>query len=808
MGEVFLADDTELGRPVALKILLDGIGDGDPLRRFLQEAKAASALNHPNILTVYEIGAFEDSRFIATEFIKGRTLRERLKEEPLSGREALEIAIQVAAALGAAHEAGIVHRDIKPENIMIRVDGFVKVLDFGLAKLAEKEPEVIDSEEATIARVHTVPGMVMGTVNYMSPEQARGRDIDTRTDIWSLGVVFYEMLMGRTPFAEETTTDTMAAILKSEPAPLGEDAPPEVTRIIRKALQKNRNDRYQTVQDLLIDLKNLKRDLEFATEFERSQFSGERRPISGFSGGPSGRVTVREQGAPVSTRDAEPYHSGAVRGTNKIPGGGRRGRLAVFGVLAAALIAAISYFAFFAQDPHAIRSIAVLPFVYSGGDPVSANLADSVSEALINNLSKLPQLKVISRSSSFKYREPDPDPVEVAKALGVQAVVMGRFVQRGDILQISVEMINAADKSVLWGESYNRKLSDIQAVQDDIAQAVSQKLRLKLSGEQEQRIAKHLTDNPQAYQKYLSGVYLGRKRGAENARMAIDYQNQAIALDPNFALAYVELASNYTSMVGSDLIDPAVGKQKAREAVEKALELDESLADAHLALARIENDDLDWSAAGRSFQRSLELNPSLVGAHNLYAFYLSCLERHEEAVAEIKRAQELDPLNAGLKSTEGSILYFARRYDDAIKTLKEAIGRDANDTFSHAYLGMAYIATGRFPEAIAEFELCDKIQGPTTSNSVFLGRAFAGAGRRDEALAIAKKLAESKQYLAPSEIATLYAALGDHEKAFAALEKAFAERDLQLRFMRVDPGYDPIRNDPRFADLLRRLGLG
>ncbi|MEP7213875.1 MAG: protein kinase [Acidobacteriota bacterium] len=806
MGEVFLADDTQLGRPVALKVLLDGIGDGDPVRRFIQEAKAASALNHPNILTVYEIGVFDESRFIATEYIKGHTLRDRLKKEPLSGREALEIAVQIAAALDAAHDAGIVHRDIKPENIMIRSDGFVKVLDFGLAKLAEKDSDIIDSEEATIARVHTIPGMVMGTVNYMSPEQARGREVDTRTDIWSLGIVFYEMLMGRTPFAEETTTDTMAAILKSEPAPLGEDAPPEVVRIIRKALQKNRSDRYQTVKDFLIDLKNLKRELEFATEFERSQSSGSRKPLNGLSGNLSGRVTVREPIAPVSTQDAERYFSTGGTNTTSIRSSGRGGWIAA-AIMLIAVVGAAAYFTFFAAGSNGINSIAVLPFANAGGDADSADLADSVSESLINKLSKLPQLKVISRSSSFKYRNADPDPQEVAKALGVQALVMGRFVQHGDALQINVEMVNAADKSLIWGESYNRKLTDLQDVQDEIARTVSQKLRLKLSGDQERRISKQLTDNPQAYQLYLNGVFYGRKRGMENIRTALDYQNQAIALDPSFALAYVELAGDYTLLVGSDLIEPAEGKRKAREAVEKALELDDTLADAHLALARIENDNLDWASAGRSFERALELNPNSVAAHNRYAFFLSCLGRHQEAVSEMARAQELDPLSNTLKSTEGALLYIARRYTEAIAKLDASVARDDNDSFARSYLGLAYTEVGRYPEAIAEFEKVVKSQGETTSNLIYLGRVYALSGRTGEARAIVQKLEQTQQYVSLGEFATLYAALGEKEKAFAALERAYASHDLQLQFLLVDPGYDPIRNDPRFGDLLRRTGL-
>ena len=807
MGEVFLARDTELERLVALKVLsADVANDADRVRRFIQEAKAASALNHPNILTVYEIGMFEESRFIATEFVKGETLRVRIKAEPLTFGETLDVATQIAAALDAAHAAGIVHRDIKPENIMLRGDGLVKVLDFGLAKLLESSAGHVDTEDATLAYGKTIPGMLMGTVIYMSPEQSRGKDVDTRTDIWSLGVVLYEMLTRRTPFAGETNSDTIAAILKSEPEPLHESTPPELVRIVRKALQKKREERYQTVKDLLLDLKNCKRELDFASEMARSNISGTIRADSMSAAYLSGSTTIVHN-AEHSTQDTSPFQNS---GSPSIFGETRPQRaawLVVLAVFVAGLIGAISYFAFFSGMSRSINSVAVLPFLNVGNDAANDFISDGLSETLINKLSQIQQLKVISRSSSFKYRDKDIDPQQVAKELGVQAVVMGRIISRGDSLQISVELVSASDRTQIWGESYNRRVSDIQVVDEEIAQTIAQKLEIGVSGAQQQQIAKKITNSPQAYELYLNGVFFGRKRGAENIKRSLEYQRQAIAIDPNFALAYVELANDYTLMVGSDTFDPKQGKALAREAVEKALSLDETLAEAHVALGRIKNDDLDWAGAEMSYKRAIELNHSLVQAHNFYAFYMSRFERHDEALAEIKLAQELDPLSNGLKSTEASMSYFARRYDEAIAKLQAAVARDPDDTFSHSYLGLSFLAKGQYPDAERELQLVNKIQGETNSVLIYLARVYAQSGRIDEAHAILARLESDEKYVSPGELATLYAELGKKEKAFASLERAHTTQDLQLQFLKVDPGYDPLKNDPRFTALLRRLGF-
>ena len=789
MGEVYLAKDTELDRLVALKVLRAATAKGeDTARRFVQEAKAASALNHPNILTVHEIGNFGDSRFIATEYIKGQTLRKRLNPSPLTLREALDVILQVAAALDAAHNAGIVHRDIKPENIMIRDDGLVKVLDFGLAKLTEKYSAAADPNDAT--QFDTKPGLVMGTPNYMSPQQARGREVDARTDIWGSGVVLYEMISRRTPFAGETMPDTIAALLTKEPAPLDDSVPAELRRIINKSLQKKLDERYQTVKDFLIDLKNLKRDLELSKEIEHSY-------IPAFTA---------MHGAAISTQ-----HSLGPRPSSAeyVVSGIRDHKFAVIATIAVLLLgfAGWGYWYLFRSAALSIRSIAVLPFANVGNDPNNEFLSDGLSESLINNLSQLPQLKVIARTSAFQYKGKEIDPQEVAKALGVQAIVTGRVTQRGDILNISVEMINAADKTQMWGETYTRKSADAQSVQEEIARTVSGKLRLKLSGEQEQQLAKQATQDPKAYELYLNGLFHYRKAGAKNVRKALDYYNQALAQDPNFALAHVGAAEAYSFLGRSGILDPPEPKAKAKAAVQKALELDESLAEAHAVLAGIKKDEWEWAGAELEFKRAIELNPSLARAHLNYGRYLNLLGRQPAALVEINRAQELDPLDPVSKRAEGEVLYNARRYDEAIQQFQNTLKTDPDNAFTLSNLGYLYAAKGEYAEAIKNYRKYIEIEGEDSSIRCYLGSALAKSGQRSEALVLLDKLKTTEDPVSPAELAVLYAGLDDKEQAFASLEKAYAEHDLQLQFLKVDPHYDSLRADPRFTDLMHRVGL-
>ncbi|MDQ3252946.1 MAG: protein kinase, partial [Acidobacteriota bacterium] len=816
MGEVYLAEDTTLRRLVAIKLLPEEFtSDRERLHRFEREAFAASSLNHPNILTIHEIGKENGHHFIATEFIDGESLRQHQKDNRLELHEVLEIGVQGASALVAAHAARIVHRDIKPENIMVRKDGIVKVLDFGLAKLAEQEQKpALDTEAPTKALHHTAPGVVMGTASYMSPEQARGKEVDERTDVWSLGVVLYEMIAGRLPFEGETTTDVLGLILHKEPPPLthlGTHIPAELDRIVTKALKKDKEERYQVVKDLGLDLKSLKQRLEFEAERDRTETPGR-------SSQARGAATTSEGGAGTAGTSKI-----AARPTGQAAAGGdlhttssaeyivteikrhKRGAGLVLAALVVA-IAGLAYFYFVQSTEASINSVAIMPFVNVSQDPNTEYLSDGISESLINSMSQLSQLKVIARSSTFRYKGKEIEPEEVAKTLGVGAIVTGRVAQRGDELQVSVELMNAQDKTQMWGEQYNRRAADLQAVQAEIARTISEKLRLRLTGAQEQQITKQATQNPEAYQLYLTGLFYFRKGNIENIKKALDYYTQAVALDPKFALAYASMAVSYSNLTTSGA-NPAEMLAKGRAAAQKALELDDSLAEAHAALAVIKRDEWDWSGAENEFKRAIELNPNLAAAHGNYALYLSIMGRAAEALAEIKRAQELDPLRIAIKSGEASILYYARRYDEAIQVFQNVIKMQPDYANAHIYLGFAYAAKGQYAEAIAAYQKDISISGETPSTLCFLGYAYGMSGKRDEALAILNKLRTTKEHVSPVELATLYVGLGDKEAALESLERAYQAHHPQMQYLKVQPHHDVLRTDPRFQDLVRRVGL-
>jgi serine/threonine-protein kinase len=812
MGEVYLAQDTTLRRTVAVKLLpADFTANQDRLTRFEREAFAASSLNHPNILTIHEIGAEDGHHFIATEFIDGESLRQHMAQGGLELREVLEIGVQVASALAAAHAAGIVHRDIKPENIMLRTDGFVKVLDFGLAKLTEQEKPAPGSEAPTKALNNTAPGMVMGTVNYMSPEQARGKDVDARTDVWSLGVVLYEMVTGRLPFAGKTTADVLGLILHKDPPPLthgGAHIPAELDRIVTKALRKDKEERYQVVKDLGLDLKSLKQRLEFEAELDRTETpegGAARRAATSGSGtiNPTSRIAAAETGGTsgihTTTSSAE-YIVGEIKQH-------KRGAVLVLAALLVAILS-LAYFSYFAKsNTAAIDSVAVLPFVNASNDANAEYLSDGISESLINSLSQLPQLKVIARSSAFKYKGKEVDVREAAKALGVEAVVTGRIVERAGNLQISVEMVNAGEGTQMWGERYERRAGDLQSVQSEISREIAEKLRLRLTGAQEQQLTKRATENPEAYQLYLNGLFYTRKGGAEGARKALDYYNQAAALDPKFALAHAGAADAYRLLALNSLLDPKEAAAKGKAAAQKALEIDGGLAEAHLVLAGFATDEWDWSGAERGHRRAIELNPNLALAHHRYSQYLSAVGRFEEALRESKRAQELDPLRLNVKGQEGIILFYARRYDEAIQRFQEVLRLEPDNGVSLIFLGYAYAAKGQYAEAISAYQKQISLEGETTSVLCYLGDAYAKWGKRDEALVVLDKLKRTKEYVSPGELATLYVGLGDKEAALGSLERAYAAHDPQLQYLKVDESLDPLRSDPRFQDLVRRVGL-
>jgi len=788
MGEVYLAHDTTLNRRVALKVLpADLISNRERLHRFEQEARAASALNHPNIITIHEIGAEADTHFIATEFIEGETLWQRLQTARVEIAETLNIAIQIAAALDAAHRSGIVHRDIKPENVMLRADGLVKVLDFGLAKLTEKQDGVsANSQAPTRAFVKTLPGAVMGTVAYMSPEQARGLAVDARTDVFSLGVVLYEMLAGGLPFAGETASDMIAAILTGELAPLDETTPLELQRIVRKSLQKNADERYQTVKDLLIDLKALKQGQDFTAELKRSSI-----PTRADQSVPTQDQSVR------TTSSAEYIASGVRQ---------RKGIFTV--VLAILLLAALGLGYWFynhrATNRTPIESIAVLPFINEGGNADVEYLSDGMTETLISSLSQLPKLNVKARSSVFRYKGKDTNAWTIGRELNVQAILMGRVVQRGEQLTLYLELVDAQTGNRIWGEQYNRKLKDLITLQSDIARDVSQKLKTKFLGPDEQPLAKNYTGNVEAYQLYLKGRFYWNKRTVSDFRRSIEYLQQAIAADPNYALAYAALANSYASLSNSNGAPPREVIPKARQAALKALSLDERLVEAHTALGIVLCDEYDFAGAEREYKHALELNPNDATAHLQYGWLLTFFARHEEALAEDRRALEIEPLSLSINRSYGDHLLYARRYDESIAQLKKTLDLDANFETAHNSLGYAYWMNTNYAESVEEFAK-RREAGGSQQLAALVRESFAKGGW---AGFLQMRIGEFRTSNTSSYAVAIYrAALGEKDEAFAELNKAYENREFGLELLKVDPRLDPLRSDPRFAELMRKVGL-
>ncbi|HEX9959542.1 MAG TPA: protein kinase, partial [Pyrinomonadaceae bacterium] len=760
MGEVYLAQEKSLSRKVALKILSEKFADDlELLRRFEREADTASALNHPNILTVYEFGKEDGLHFITTEFIEGETLREKLKRERLAFAPILNVAEQTASALAAAHSAGIIHRDVKPENIMLRADGLVKVLDFGLAKFVEKSEEH-DPDAVTQPYVHTQPGTVMGTVFYMSPEQARGKQIDERSDIWSLGVILYEMITARLPFEGETASDVIASILKSNLVPVTHhisETPRELSDIIIKALRKNPDERYQKMTEMLGEIKDFRQELEFeAKRLGKSGIVTQNNLQNSYRSQASMRpqqfaTRIDAPDAPEIPAPVKKYALPALIVTaigliallvwqfGKTDGGFNP----VLTVLIIALIAGgvLMYSAYFRHISGAdYRSIAVLPLGNSGGDAEMEYLSEGISESLINNLSQLPGVKVIARSSSFKYKHNAENTREIAKTLNVATILTGWVMRRGENLQISVELINARDDTQIWGEQYSRRADDLLAIQSDISREIADKLHPRLTLSEQKQLVRHETKNSVAYELLLKGRFYRAKGGTESRKRAVEYFNEAIATDPNYALAYAELAFTYRILVGSGSLDPKEFTPKAEAAALKALELDETLADAHFALAFLKMNAWEWSAAEFEFKRAIELNPNLARAYIGYSGYLSRTGRHDEAIEEIRRAKELDPLSTIINGNYGLVLYFAGRYEEAIKILRETLEFDPNFSFAHLYLGYNYAANGMFAEAIEAYRKAFSLGQETPSNKIFLGAAYAGAGEKEKAETILSEL--------------------------------------------------------------------
>ncbi len=805
MGEVYLAQDTKLDRKVALKILpTDVAADQTRMRRFIQEAKAASALNHPNILTIFEIEQIESTHFIATEFIDGDTLRRSIAAG-IKLVDILEISIQASGALAAAHNAGIIHRDIKPENIMIRRDGYIKLLDFGLAKLTAPQGSTTDAEALTKARFNTGAGIVIGTTNYMSPEQAKGTTVDARTDLWSLGAVIYEMVTGHLPFPGETPTETISLILQKEFAPIRRysvEAPAELERIVSKALAKNREERYQSAKDLLVDLRNLKRKLEVNAEIDRT-VPPELRGVTLTGSGQSGLATASGTIAATTPASARPSTSSA----EYIISGIKEHKLAAGIAVIMLVIGALGLGVYLHErnSEVAIESIAVLPFENQNHDPNTDYLSDGVTESIINSLAQLPNVRVIARSSVFRYKDKETDPLKAGKELGVRAVLTGRIMQRGDNLTISTELLDVRDNKQLWGEQYSERVSDLLSMQRTIASQITSNLRLKLSGADESRVTKRYTENPEAYQLYLKGRFLWNKRTAESLEKSVEYFDQAIEKDSNYALAYAGLADAWFSRGWYGYVVPKEAYERARSAATRALEIDERLAEGHAILAAIKTTyEWDWQGAEREFKLAIQLNPNYATAHQRYSLFLPTQGRLDEAISEAKKAREIDPLSLPINENVGDILYLARRYDLATEQLRKTLELDPNYGVAHSTLSKVYEAQGMYEESLSE-----RLKGLPPETVAQLKQIYAASGIKGVWKNRLEQLLERSKnnYVSPADIALFYARLNEKDQAFAWLEKALAERSILFNYLVADPRFDNLRGDPRLADLLRRVGL-
>jgi serine/threonine-protein kinase len=811
MGKVYLAQDSRLDRKVALKILpAELAADQSRMRRFVQEAKAAAALNHPNIATIHEIGESDRVNYIAMEFIDGATLREKIHQERTELKKLLRYLQHVAEGLAKAHASGIVHRDLKPDNIMITRDGHAKILDFGLAKLIEPQsiPTSDASEVATaVMPQHSIPGAIMGTVGYMSPEQAQGKtkEIDQRSDIFSFGCILFEAATGKKPFEGDSVVRSLHMVIY-EPAPLLGDlnpnAPPDLQRIVRRCLAKDPDDRYQSIKEVAIELKDLRRELE-STGVDTTV-----PPPTSLGVPPSGGILSSLQTAPPEGSSLHTHPSSA----EYVVSGIKQHRLAV-GVVLLLLIAGavgLGFFLHARSASGAIESIAVLPFENRSNDADTDYLSDGLAESLIYRLSQLPNLKVSPTSSVMRYKGKETDVKTIANQLGVSAVLTGRIAQRGDNLTISVELVDVRNNKLLWGEQYDRKMSELLATQREIATEITQKLQLKLAGNEANGITKHYTDSNEAYQLYLKGRYYFAKRTKDGIERSIDYYRQAIVLDPKFALAYARIAEAYNQQPSYPYASPNDAIPRAKTAAQQGLQIDPTLAEAHTALANsLAVYDWNWVEAEREFKRALELDPNSSAAHFRYGQYLGEVGRFDAAIAEVSRALELEPLDITIGANLSRYYLLARQGDKALEQSKKSFDLEPANPAARYLLGQAYIGKGMYAEATTLSE--SALQSDPTNQLMLhtAGCAYSRSGRRDKAEEVInrfKEMAKTK-YVISYFASTIYAALGDKDKAFAELEKAFAERDWTLPLMKGDPLMDPLRDDPRFKDMLRHLNL-
>ena len=769
MGEVYRARDTRLDRVVALKVISQTlIADSQALQRFEREARAIAALNHPNICTIHDVGATpEHARFIVMELLEGETLRRRLERGPLDVRALIDMAIALTSALDAAHKKGIVHRDIKTSNIFLTMHG-PKVLDFGLATAAA-EP-MADASRETMAAALTEAGTTVGTVAYMSPEQLRADVLDARTDLFSFGAVLYEMATGRQAFRGGTTAVIANAIFEKTPRPVRQDNPTlplELERIIDRTLEKDRELRYQSAADLRSDLERLKRDVNSSVS----------------------AAVAPDEGARPSRRTP--------------------GRAVLVGGLVTALLVVSAAAYWYLASNTVITSLAVLPFTHGSSDANTEYLSSGISEGLINSLSQLPGLRVLSRNAVLTYSARDVDPRQVGRELQVQSVLTGRVTPDGDTLDIQSELVDVASGAQLWGQRYRRPLSALITLQDEIAREISGTLRLTLTQADERRLARRYPENTEAYRLYLRGRYYFDQRTADGTRRSIESFQEAIKQDPDYALAYAGLANAY---VPSDtVLPPAANVVLAKSAAVKALASDDSLAEVQTAVGRVlQHCDWDWAGAERAFKRAIELDPRNAEAHHMYSHYLTPMGRFDESVTEAQTALELDPLDVLLNVHLAWAYLHARRYDEAIAQSLKAIAMDPNLEVARTGLGRAYLGKKMYQDALAEFQKTATLAGGVaTGPDTYLGYTSAVMGMKTAAvqkLAILRERYTQGQASA-YDVAVVYTGLAETDQALEWLEKAFVERSGGLLQIKADLMFDTIRSDARFASIVGRLGL-